>query len=237
MLTISCMVMVGLLGLYALVARSHAWLGPVRASLVNHAAWRAIRDCFAREPWHSATKFAHALLRNPLAVGACCPSSPQLARAIAAAIDPSADGLVVELGGGTGALTSALLARGVPPERLVVIERDPALARHLAKRFRAVQVIGGDAGELAKLLARHTGGARATTIVSSLPMISLSKDDVRAIGAQICAVLARGGLLVQYTYQMALGHARVPGCLELVATDRVWINLPPARVEVYRHRD
>jgi phospholipid N-methyltransferase len=202
-----------------------------------HAAWRALRRSSGRGPWQSATAFTRALLRNPLAVGACCPSSAQLARAIAAAVDPSAHGLVVELGGGTGAITSALLARGVPPERLVVIERDPTLARHLGRRFRAVRVIGGNAGELSKLLARHQGGARAATVVSSLPMISLSKNEVRAIGAQICAVLARGGSLVQYTYQLALGHARVPGCLQLVATDRVWINLPPARIEVYRHRD
>ena len=237
MLTISCTVLVGLLGLFGLVALSHVRVDQGRPSLLDHPAWRAIRRGSGRGAWHSAAAFARALLRNPLAVGAFCPSSAQLAGAIAAAVDLSADGLVIELGGGTGAITSALLARGVPPERLVVIERDPTLARHLGQRFRAVRVIAGDACELAKLLARHAGGAQATTVVSSLPMISLSKNEVRAIGTQICAVLARGGSLVQYTYQMALGHARVPGCLELVATDRVWINLPPARVEVYRHRD
>lgn len=215
-----------------LLARSHARMSVASGSLRSDA----IPHRRGREWQPSASVFVRALLSNPRAVGACCPSSPRLARAVAAAVDASADGLVVELGGGTGAITSALLARGVPPERLVVVERDPSLARHLEERFRGVSVIGGDAVELAALLARQDREARAATVVSSLPMISLSNDEVRAIGAQICAVLERGGSLVQYTYQIALGHARVPGCLELVASNRVWINLPPARVEVYRHR-
>jgi phospholipid N-methyltransferase len=193
--------------------------------------------CDRREPWRrSAGVFMRALLSNPRSVGACCPSSPRLARAVAAAVDVST-GLVVELGGGTGAITSALLMRGVPPDRLVVVERDPILARHLQERFRGVSVIRGDAVELARLLAHEEGRGPAATVVSSLPMISLSRDEVRTIGAQICAVLERGGVLVQYTYQIALGHARVPGCCDLVAKSRVWVNLPPARVEVYRHSD
>jgi phospholipid N-methyltransferase len=233
MLPALCTVLTILLALFALLAVSHARPGMATSSLPSDANRRR----GGREPRPSAGVFVRALLSNPRAVGACCPSSPRLARAVAAAVDASAAGLVVELGGGTGAITSALLARGVPPERLVVVERDPALARHLKERFRGVSVIGGDAVELARLLAHQHGEPRAATVVSSLPMISLSTAEVREIGAQICAVLERGGSLVQYTYQIALGHARVPGCLKLVASDRVWINLPPARVEVYRHLD
>lgn len=233
MLLNTCAVLTILLALFALLARSRSRLNVPTTSLLSDAIQRGAGPV----PRPSASVFARALLSNPRAVGACCPSSPQLARAVAAAVDPSAAGLVVELGGGTGAITSALLARGVPPERLVVVERDPSLARHLKEHFLGVKVIGGDAVELASLLAREDSGARVATIVSSLPMISLSMDEVRAIGEQICAVLEPGGSLVQYTYQLALGHARVPGCLKLVASDHVWINLPPARVEVYRHQD
>lgn len=204
---------------------------------VRRTASRAFQRITSAKTNRGSSVFARALLRNPRTVGAFCPSSARLARAVAAAVDVSAAGYVVELGGGTGALTSALLERGVPPQRLVVIERDPTLARHLRQAFRAVTVICGDAAALARIVARLEGQARVDTVVSSLPLISLSADEVRAIGAQICAVLERGGLLVQYTYQIALRRARLPRCLELVASDRVWINLPPARVEVYRHRD
>ncbi len=228
-----CAILASLLVWFVLLASWHTRIGTATASLPSDANRR--RGGHERRP--SASVFVRALLGNPRAMGAFCPSSPRLARAVAAAVDASAAGLVVELGGGTGAITSALLERGVPPERLVVVERDPTLARHLEERFRGVSVISGDAVELASLLARQDGEMRAVTVVSSLPMVSLSRGDVRAIGAQICAVLERGGSLVQYTYQIALGHARVPGCMELVARERVWINLPPARVEVYRHRD
>lgn len=214
------------------------WMVRIHSRPGLTAAVRLIeaRDCCdRREARRSASAFVRALLSNPRAVGACCPSSPRLARAVAAAVDDST-GLVVELGGGTGAITSALLARGVPPDRLIVVERDPILARHLQERFRGISVIRGDAAELAQLLSDDDGRETAATVVSSLPMISLSRDDVRAIGAQICAVLERGGVLVQYTYQIGFGHARVPGCFELVEQRRVWANLPPARVEAYRHR-
>lgn len=218
--------------LFAVLSRARRPWGKTAAGFANDAPQGAAR----RKGRPAAAVFAGALLRNPRAVGACCPSSTQLARAVAAAVDPSADGLVLELGGGTGAITAALLERGVPPERLIVLERDPALARHLEERFSALKVIFGDASHLASLLARVGGGARIATVVSSLPMISLSKDESRVIGAQICAVLAPGGALVQYTYQMGVPHDRLPCCLELACFDRVWINMPPARVEVYRHR-
>lgn len=233
MLILTCTLLVVLLALLA-------FLGSIQPFLAS-SAWAddtpraAERQRAAAVP--AAAAFVRALIRNPRAVGACCPSSPRLARAVAATVDPSADGLIVELGGGTGAITAALLARGVRPERLLVVERDPSLARHLQQRFRSVRVIAADANDLAGALARHGHGARVATVVSSLPMISLSKGEVREIGTQICAVLEHGGALVQYTYQMALGHARTPGCLELVLTDRVWLNVPPARVELYRHRD
>ncbi len=220
-----------------LAIRARARLHPRTTSLdlENDAAPPAFRFARGRGPSPAAAAFARALLRNPRAVGACCPSSVRLARTVAAAVDPSAGGLVVELGGGTGAITAALLQRGVPPERLVVIERDPSLASHLKRRFGEVRVIAGDARELASLLARRRAAARVACIVSSLPMMSLSRGDARAIGAQICAVLEHGGLLVQYTYQMGFAHERVPACLALLSAKRVWVNLPPARVEVYRH--
>jgi 23S rRNA (adenine-N6)-dimethyltransferase len=57
--------------------------------------------------------------------------------------------VVVEIGGGTGRLTAPLAARA---KRLVVIERDPALARLLRDRFatsRNVEVVYGNALDVA----------------------------------------------------------------------------------------
>jgi 16S rRNA (adenine1518-N6/adenine1519-N6)-dimethyltransferase len=59
-------------------------------------------------------------------------SDPFVADAEAALVGPST-GAVVEIGGGLGVLTEALLRRGVTP--LTVLERDPRLAAHLRRTF------------------------------------------------------------------------------------------------------
>ena len=56
--------------------------------------------------------FLREFLEAPAGVGAVWPSSEHLARGMAARIDPRGDGLVVELGAGTGVVTRALLDRG-----------------------------------------------------------------------------------------------------------------------------
>ena len=57
-------------------------------------------------------------------------------------------GPVVELGPGTGPVTQALLQRGLAPERLILVEYDPAFCRLLERRFPGVRVIQGDAYDL-----------------------------------------------------------------------------------------
>lgn len=174
-------------------------------------------------PW----LFARELLNQPAAVGAVWPSSSQLARRMAARVPRHGEGLVVELGGGTGAVTQALLQREIAPERLLVIERSPVFVRHLRARFPSVTVLQGNAAELADLLPP---GSHVDAIVSSLPLRSLPPQDAAAIVAQWRALLAAGATVVQFTYVLrGTGHLPPPGFLER-ASDIVWANLPPARV-------
>jgi len=72
------------------------------------------------------------------------PSGRELARQVAAACGANARA-VVELGGGTGAITEALLERGIHPERLLVLERNPELYALLLARFPEVEIVRGDA--------------------------------------------------------------------------------------------
>src|SRR5450631_2067091 len=53
------------------------------------------------------------LIRDPSSIGAICASSATLANLMATRIDPEQEGWVIELGGGMGAITTALLQRGV----------------------------------------------------------------------------------------------------------------------------
>jgi phosphatidylethanolamine/phosphatidyl-N-methylethanolamine N-methyltransferase len=59
---------------------------------------------------------------------------------------------VLELGPGTGAVTDALLKRGLREDRLVAIENNPKLAKLLRKRFPRAHIITGDAWQMDDLL-------------------------------------------------------------------------------------
>jgi len=178
--------------------------------------------------------FARAILANPRAVGAACPSSPKLARAIAEQVKLPCDGLILELGAGTGVVTAALLRRGVPPSQLVVVERDKRMADHLKKRFKDVAVIHGNAVNFCQLCNRY--GRKVSTVVSSLPLLSLPAGTVTAIGRAFKEMLKDHGTLIQYTYRIAKRPSPLAPFLQHTASKRVWANFPPARVELFKAR-
>ncbi len=178
-------------------------------------------------------------LRQPARLGAVVPSGSALAAALAAGIDARAPGIVVELGSGTGRVTAALVEAGVAPESLIAIEREAAFCTLLAARFPEVRVIRGDARALKHQLERiRVGPVKA--VVSSLPLLNLSERERRAVLSQAAAVLAPGGVLVQYTYGPAEPvSADLRAELGLVGERTNWVlaNLPPAAVWRYRHSD
>jgi phosphatidylethanolamine/phosphatidyl-N-methylethanolamine N-methyltransferase len=172
-------------------------------------------------------------LKNPLKIGAVAASSPELAAAMARHIPLKSEGYVVELGGGTGPVTRAILDTGVPPDRLIVVERDPVLHHHLAERYPDVRVLQGDALHLQQLLRRE-GIHPVKAIVSSLPLLTMKKAIQHRIGAQAFAALDPGAPFIQFTYGLFSPLNRrllgVHGTVE----DRVLQNLPPASVWLYR---
>lgn len=170
------------------------------------------------------TSFFSRFLANPLRVGAIAPSSSYLAHAIAAAADLSSD--VLELGPGSGVITAALLARGLPPERLTLIEYDADFAAALREQFAGVRVIEGDAFAFPDL----TGNACFSTVVSGLPLLNYPRDQGRAL---IAAALARGAFFVQFSYGWSAPVPPPEGATVTLAA-RIWRNLPPAAVWVYR---
>lgn len=172
-------------------------------------------------------------LKNPFKIGAVAASSPELAAAMARHIPLTGEGYVVELGGGTGPVTRAILTAGVPAERLIVVERDPALHRHLMEKYPGVRVLLGDALHLQGLLRRE-GVAPVKAIVSSLPLLSMKKSIQHRIGAQAFAVLEPGAPLIQFTYGLFSPLNRNRLGVNGAVQDRVLQNLPPASVWLYR---
>jgi phosphatidylethanolamine/phosphatidyl-N-methylethanolamine N-methyltransferase len=172
-------------------------------------------------------------LKNPLKIGAVAASSPELAAAMARHIPTGTEGYVVELGGGTGPVTRAILDTGVPPERLIVVERDPVLHRHLQGRYPAVRVLQGDAMHLRQLLRRE-GIHPVKCIVSSLPLLSMKKAIQHRIGTEVFAVLEPGAPFIQFTYGLFSPLNRRQLGVSGTVEDRVLQNLPPASVWLYR---
>ena len=76
-------------------------------------------------------RFFRSWLDNPALAGAVSPSGRFLARMMARYVDPIKGGPIVELGPGTGAITEALLERGIAPGRLFLVEFDPRFLQAL----------------------------------------------------------------------------------------------------------
>jgi phosphatidylethanolamine/phosphatidyl-N-methylethanolamine N-methyltransferase len=176
--------------------------------------------------------FLRGLILRPKNVGAITPSSPALAKAIAAQVDPSKPGPVLELGPGTGVVTEALIERGVAEDRLIAIEYDPDFVALVAKRLPRARVIRGDAFAFAEMLDGTIDQPYAA-IVSGLPLLNFPVDTRRTLIEAALARLAPGAPYIQFSYGT---NPSIP------PTDRytvkraatVWMNLPPARVWVYR---
>ncbi len=178
--------------------------------------------------------FLSRLASAPREIGAVAPSSRRLGLAMAAEL-PDQHQICVELGGGTGSLTRALLSAGLPRENLIVIERDARLAAHLRKRFRGVRVIRGEAQELTALL-RAEGIGPVDAIVSGLPLRSLPRHVGSAIAAESFTALRQGGVFIQFTYWLLPPVSRATAAqLSIVGAARRWVwgNLPPATVWRY----
>ena len=175
-------------------------------------------------------------LRNPFLIGAVAPSSIGLSNAMAAPVDLSAPGKVIELGGGTGKITSALLKHGVPPSDLFVVEKDPALHRLLVERFPGVTVVNG-AAERIRHHAEALGLDRVKAVVSGLPLIGMPFEIRREICDQTFEILAPDGVFVQFTYgPVSPVSKRIMARSDAVGvpTQKIWKNIPPATVWVYR---
>jgi phosphatidylethanolamine/phosphatidyl-N-methylethanolamine N-methyltransferase len=178
-------------------------------------------------------------LRRPRRVGAVLPSGRALARAMAGCIDPDAPGVVVELGGGTGSITKAILNAGVAPQDLIVLEREAKLCRLLMQRYPGVRVHCDDARELDRLIARN-GGERVKAVVSGLPLLSMERRDCRRLLRAAFSVLADDGEFLQFTYGPASPVTpRQCDALGIVGKREEWIlsNLPPAAVWRYRRSE
>ena len=172
-------------------------------------------------------------------MGAIAPSSHCLASAIAREVDYNLPGVVVELGAGTGSITTALIENASDPGRIVVVEREASLCRLLRKRFPFIRVIRGDARNLERLIAGEDIGP-VKAVVSGLPLLNMGKQDRGEIIDQCFAIMPPDGVLVQFTYGSVAPVPRSVARRSGIAGERAgWVlrNLPPAAIWRYSRNE
>jgi phosphatidylethanolamine/phosphatidyl-N-methylethanolamine N-methyltransferase len=180
-------------------------------------------------------RFLRSWIEKPLHMGAVMPSGKVLARTMAQYVDINSTGPVVELGPGTGAITSALIDHGVEQKRLVLVEYNPGFCALLRDRYPHAKVVQGDAYALRASLW-DVLSVPASAVVSGLPLVTKPMLTRLKLIRDAFAALAPGAPFVQFTYSVAPPIPKsLPG-VSTEASERIWMNIPPARVWVYRKR-
>jgi phosphatidylethanolamine/phosphatidyl-N-methylethanolamine N-methyltransferase len=178
-------------------------------------------------------RFLRSWIEKPLHMGAVMPSGRVLARTMAQYVDVDSSGPVVELGPGTGAITNALIEHGVDQKRLVLVEYNPGFCALLRDRYPHAKVVQGDAYALRDSLW-DVLNVRASAVVSGLPLVTKPMLTRLKLIRDAFVALSPGAPFVQFTYSVAPPIPKsLPG-VSTEASERIWMNLPPARVWVYR---
>jgi phosphatidylethanolamine/phosphatidyl-N-methylethanolamine N-methyltransferase len=178
-------------------------------------------------------RFIRSWIERPLSIGAVTPSGKLLARTMAGYVDPGSNGPVVELGPGTGPVTEALVEAGVSPSRLVLVEFNPSFCRILRSRYPDATLVQGDAYSMRRLLETLLLQP-AAAVVSGLPLVTKPiKERLRLI-RDAFDLMVPGAPFVQFTYSVAAPLPKQIGGFSVEASERIWMNIPPARVWVYR---
>jgi phosphatidylethanolamine/phosphatidyl-N-methylethanolamine N-methyltransferase len=179
-----------------------------------------------------AALFFRRWLAHPLRMGSIVPSSPALTGRVARlAIAHAGDDCVLELGAGTGVVSRALLAAGLPAERLIANEIEPDMVRQLREDLPGATVMDGDARRLPEVLPELFRG-RIGAVICGIPLVMLPKpEQARFIGAMQAVAPGRGFFHYSYCITSPLPREHHG----LTGVRRAWtpMNFPPASVWHY----
>jgi phospholipid N-methyltransferase len=178
-----------------------------------------------------STLFLKRFLKWKGKIGSLLPSSSFLAKKMAQMVPFPKLHLIVELGGGTGAVTQELLKHKKEGMTLVVMEPDEQFFLFLKKRFQKEKGILIQQ-ERAENLCRTLNKLKlplADCIVSSLPFASLGKKTSSKIFKEIQKGLQPNGFFVLYQYTPLMLPV-ITYYFKIQKVAFVPLNVPPAFV-------
>jgi phospholipid N-methyltransferase len=136
-------------------------------------------------------QFLQAFLKSPLKVGAIAPSSPELAKMMLRGIKPDEDNIIIELGVGTGAITKHI-REIIPNERSYLgIELDPRLVRSLHRKFPDMNIVCGNAAEMARI-HEESGLGKVGYVLCCLPFVTLPGEVAGKVLSEVEGFMAGG---------------------------------------------
>ncbi|WP_112664368.1 class I SAM-dependent methyltransferase [Microvirga flavescens] len=186
----------------------------------------------SKDRFQDEARFLRSWLERPLVIGAVTPSGKVLARTMASFVDTRLPGPILELGPGTGPVTDALVRRGVAQERLILVEFNPEFCQLLKRRFPRATIIQGDAYDLNETLAGVLSEPAAAT-VSSLPLFTKPMEQRTGLLETAQSLMHPDAPFIQFTYAVVPPIPARSPFYRTRASNRIWRNLPPARVWVY----
>jgi len=174
---------------------------------------------------------------KPLTTGAICASSPELSKLITMDIGIEKAATVVELGPGTGAVTTFIVDAVSPKTNFFAIELNPDMYVAIKNRFPTVKTYHDCASNLPKIL--HKEGLKEVDIViSGLPWASFSDELQEEILSSIIDTMPKGGVFATFAYLQ--GTILPTGrnfkkrlkryFSKIEKSETIWMNLPPAFV-------
>lgn len=177
-------------------------------------------------------RFFKGMMQGPKTVGSIVPTSSITARKMASIVNPQSGLPVLELGPGTGAITKAILARGVTPENLVAIEYSTSFYNDLVQRFQGVHFINGDAFNLDETL----GVLRGQTFdcaISGIPLLNFPMEARVSLLESLLDRMPAGRPFMQISYGAVSPIIARPDRYHIKHFDFVMRNIPPAQLWVY----
>jgi phosphatidylethanolamine/phosphatidyl-N-methylethanolamine N-methyltransferase len=125
--------------------------------------------------WPSNFLFLQKFLRHGSRIASVAPSSRRLALTLCRYIDSTRPQIILELGAGTGAVTTVALERMHPQSTLVAVEMDADFAHILRRRCPEAYVIEADAAATCTRL-ETLGITQVDVVISGLPIPSLPRS-------------------------------------------------------------
>ncbi|MGO7672023.1 phospholipid N-methyltransferase PmtA [Rhizobium ruizarguesonis] len=178
-------------------------------------------------------RFFRGMMQGPKTVGSIAPTSSITAKRMASVVDIHSGLPVLELGPGTGAITKAILGRGVRPENLVAIEYSTDFHKHLQRTYPGVHFINGDAFDLQTTLGNFSG-LTFDSVVSGIPLLNFPMAKRISLLESLLDRLPAGRPMVQISYGAISPIAANPDRYHIQHFDFVMRNIPPAQLWIYK---